>query len=553
MQDNRRINNVENLVAEAELDLAAAAQALEEMQGRTGSLGQDAAALSLLLEVSRKISRVLNQDQLLDTIMDSVMELTGASRGFLMLYDQSGKLNITVTRAGPNQAWDKDDLRFSRTITEKVITTGQPLWLKDISQDPEFNQAASVADLQLRSSMCVPLLAGQAQQRKAIGVIYVDSQRIQETFSHHDLDLLAALAAQAAISIENARLVEGIKTLEEEKRLRLERENLSLQQLLDGRSDLLGQCPAMDGVFSIIRRVAGSEVNLLLLGESGTGKTLVAREIHDLSQRKEKPFIVIDCGSIPENLLESELFGYEKGAFTGAFARKMGKFEMANGGTVFLDEIGEMALPLQIKLLRAIQEGVIEHLGGREQIRVDVRIIAATNHDLEQEVAKGIFRKDLYYRLNIITLELPPLRDRGSDILLLAESSLKKFSLKHKKEAARFSPEAKFSLMGYQWPGNIRELEHKIERAVIMCDDRLIEPDHLGLLASPQAETEPGNLKEAKRKLERQHLSQALAANRWDITSSARQLGITRQQVYRLIGRYKMKPPGENKPDGKDQ
>jgi transcriptional regulator with GAF, ATPase, and Fis domain len=545
MAQPAKISSPDDLLLRAERELQ---EINSLLQGRSGGLGQDAAALSLLLEVSRKISRVLNQDQLLDTIMDSVMELTGASRGFLMLYDQDGKLNITVTRAGPNQAWDKDDLRFSRTITEKVITTGQPLWLKDISQDPEFNQAASVADLQLRSAMCVPLFAGQAQHRKAIGVIYVDSRQIQETFSHHDLDLLVSLAAQAAISIENARLVEGIKTLEEEKRLRLERENLSLQQLLDGRSDLLGQCPAMDAVFSIIRRVAGSEVNLLLLGESGTGKTLVARDIHELSPRREKPFTVIDCGSIPENLLESELFGYEKGAFTGAFARKLGKFELANGGTIFLDEIGEMALPLQIKLLRAIQEGIIEHLGGREQIRVDVRIIAATNHDLEQDVAKGMFRKDLYYRLNIITLELPPLRDRDSDILLLAESSLKKFSLKHKKEPARFSPEAKSSLMGYPWPGNVRELEHKIERAVIMCDDRLIEPDHLGLLPSPRGDAESGNLKEAKRKLERQRLSQALAACRWDITASARQLGITRQQVYRLIGRYKIKPPG-----GKEQ
>ena len=316
---------------------------------------------------------------------------------------------------------------------------------------------------------------------------------------------------------------------------------------------IVGKSRAMKDIYKMIGMVCQNRAAVLITGETGTGKELAARRIHLSSPFGKKPFVTFDCSAVVDTLLESELFGHTKGAFTGAVSSRPGKIELAGDGTLFLDEIGELPLNLQGKLLGFLERKQYMRVGGETLQQSRCRIIAATNHDLEQEVAKGIFRKDLYYRLNIITLELPPLRDRGSDILLLAESSLKKFSLKHKKEAARFSPEAKFSLMGYQWPGNIRELEHKIERAVIMCDDRLIEPDHLGLLASPQAETEPGNLKEAKRKLERQHLSQALAANRWDITSSARQLGITRQQVYRLIGRYKMKPPGENKPDGKDQ
>ncbi|MDP2807973.1 MAG: sigma 54-interacting transcriptional regulator [bacterium] len=511
------------------------------IQGRPVNLSQDAAALNLLLEVSRKISRVLNLDQLLDQIMDSVMALTGAARGFLMLYGADGTMGLKVIRAGSDQSWEKEDYRFSRTITEKVINSGQPLWIKDIGQDPELSQADSVADLQIRSSMCVPLFAGQAAQRRALGVIYVDSRQIHETFSHRDLDILSALAAQAAISIENAELVENISRLEKEKREQLERENISLQKMLEDRGELLGQCPAMEKVFSLVRRVAGSEVNLLLLGESGTGKTLVARAVHQLSLRKDRPFMVIDCGSIPENLLESELFGYEKGAFTGAFARRLGKFEMADGGTVFLDEIGEMPTALQTKLLRVIQEGVVEHIGGKETIKVDLRIIAATSRDLEQDIKNDRFRKDLYYRLNVITIHLPPMREREGDVLLLAGFFLEKYSAKHRKQIAGLNSAAKAALMSYDWPGNARELEHKIERAVIMCDGKEITPSHLELEPSYFEPNLPAGLNGAKADIENKMVTQALSLNNGDITAAARQLGVARQQVYRIMKRHGLK------------
>lgn len=553
MPVNQRVQSAENLVVEAELDLAAIAQALEERKSLSSLLDPDHGKerLGLLLEVSRRLSSVLNLDQLLNVTMDSVLSLTRAERGFLMLYE-GDVLKFRVIRNQKSQNWEGDDFQISHTITQQVIDSGQPLWVKDASQDAHYSQSTSIADLKLRSCMCVPLFSGQADNRKMLGVIYVDSQQIHESFSLQDLDLFAALAAQAAIAIENAELVENISRLEREKREQLERENISLQKQLEDRGELLGQCPAMEKVFSLIRRVAGSEVNLLLLGESGTGKTLVARAIHQLSLRKDKPFMVIDCGSIPENLLESELFGYEKGAFTGAFNRRQGKFELADGGTVFLDEIGEMPTALQTKLLRVIQEGVVEHIGGKETIKVDLRIIAATSRDLEQDIQSGRFRKDLYYRLNVITINLPPMRERAGDVLLLAGLFLEKYSAKHRKHISSLSSAAKAALMNYDWPGNVRELEHKIERAVIMCDGREITPSHLELGPSYFEPNLSAGLNCAKADIESKMVAQALSLNDGDITAAARQLGVARQQIYRIMKRHglnkkrKLKPSPQN-------
>ncbi|MDI6739731.1 MAG: sigma 54-interacting transcriptional regulator, partial [Candidatus Edwardsbacteria bacterium] len=397
MTPSPRIQLPEDILAQAENDLRFLA---DQFRRQPTALTQDAGSLNLLLEVSQRLNRVLNLDQLLGVIMDSVMQLTRAERGFLMLYDAEGVLKFRVIRNASSQVWEGEDYQISHTITEKTVSTGQPLWVRDVGEDSHLNQAASIADLKIRSCLCVPLFAGQAAERKIAGVVYVDSQKIQESFENRDLDLLVAIAGQAAAAIENAQLVANIKALEEEKRRQLEMENISLQKMLEAKGELLGQCQAMEQVFAMIRRVSGSEVSVLILGESGTGKTLVARAIHDLSLRKDKPFIVIGCGAIPEHLLESELFGYEKGAFTGAYSRKLGKFELANGGTVFLDEIGDLPSSLQIKLLRVLQEGALEHIGGHEIIKADVRVIAATNRDLERDLEQGRFREDLYYRLN---------------------------------------------------------------------------------------------------------------------------------------------------------
>jgi two-component system NtrC family response regulator len=259
--------------------------------------------------------------------------------------------------------------------------------------------------------------------------------------------------------------------------------------------------------------------------------------------------MVIDCGSIPENLLESELFGYEKGAFTGAFNRRQGKFELADGGTVFLDEIGEMPTTLQTKLLRVIQEGEVEHIGGKETIKVDLRIVAATSRDLEQDIQSGRFRKDLYYRLNVITIHLPPMREREGDVLLLSGLFLEKYSAKHRKHIAGLNSAAKAALMNYDWPGNVRELEHKIERAVIMCDGKEIVPSHLELGPSSFEPNPSAGLNGTKSDIEGKMVAQALSLNNGDITATARQLGVARQQIYRIMKRHGLKRNRINNPD----
>jgi transcriptional regulator with GAF, ATPase, and Fis domain len=543
MPVNQRMQNAENLILEAEMDLVVIAQTLEAHKSSILTIPSDRGVerLNLLLEVSRRLSRVMNLDQLLNIIMDSVISLTRAERGFLMLYED-GILKFKVIRNPGSQNWEGDDYRISHTITQQAIDSGQPLWIKDASHDTNYSQSVSIADLKIRSCMCVPLFTGQAEKQKSLGVIYVDSQQIQESFSAQDLDLFAALAAQAAISIENARLVEDIRLLEKEKRLKLEQENISLQKLLDEKKELLGQCPEMEEVFTMIRRVSGSDASILLLGESGTGKGMAARTIHQLSSRNDKPFVVIDCGAIPENLLESELFGYEKGAFTGAFAKKPGKIELASGGTIFLDEIGDLPQLLQIKLLRVLQEGVIEHIGGRQTIKVDVRVITATNRDLQQEVTEQRFRSDLYYRLNVITIAMPALRMRHNDILLLANAFLERLILKYRKSIVGFSQSAEKAMLDYKWPGNVRELEHRIERAVIMCDDKQIMETHLELKVKSEQGISRGKLKELKHQLEKNLLNQTLSEMEGDISATARQLGITRQQVYRLMSKYSIDP-----------
>lgn len=547
MSPSRRVPTADEVLLEAEGDLRTIAQVLEQ---RPSGLGQSAEGLNLILAVSRQMTRVLNLDQLLDVVMDSVMQLTRAERGFLMLYDTDGILKFRVIRNPQGQVWEGSDYQVSHTITARVLESGQPLWVRDASAESQLSRSASIAELKIRSCMCVPLWTTQSSERRIFGLIYVDSQQIQESFSASDLELLSALAAQAAIAIENAQLVENIRRLEEEKRLKLEEENRSLQQIIESKSELLGQSRPMEQVFSMIRRVAGSEVSVLLLGESGTGKTLVARTIHELSLRQERPFIVIDCGAIPENLLESELFGYEKGAFTGAYSRKLGKFELADGGTIFLEEIGELPASLQIKLLRVLQQGELEHIGGRETIKVDVRVVSATNRDLEQDVKSGRFRQDLYYRLNVISINLPPLREREGDILMLAAVFLERYASKHRKRITSFSTQAKAALLAYSWPGNVRELEHKVERAVVMCDGERLEAEHLELEAPTKPSVEegsdftaseaPAKLKQARQQLEERMLRQALHRCQGDISATARELGIPRQQVYRLLARYRI-------------
>lgn len=321
--------------------------------------------------------------------------------------------------------------------------------------------------------------------------------------------------------------------------MELERENRTLRREIEteGLNDLLGSSPPMQGVFNTIRKVATVDVPVLILGESGTGKELAARAIHRLGHRRDSSFVVINCGAIPENLLESELFGHEKGAFTGADTRRQGRIEYAQKGTLFLDEIGELSLSLQVKLLRFLQEHVIERVGGREVINVDARVIAATNKDLNKAIESGQFRDDLFYRLSVVTLSMPPLRERGDDLYLLSRAFLHRYSREFKKNIRGFQDEAIQSLSEYSWPGNVREMENRIKRAVVMAEGEWITPTDLNL-APPQAQKLPGRLREAREAVERQMILQALIRHEGVIIKAAKELGISRQSLADLIKKY---------------
>jgi two-component system NtrC family response regulator len=324
----------------------------------------------------------------------------------------------------------------------------------------------------------------------------------------------------------------------------LEKENSEMASELarvKSFENIIGDSESMHEVYNVIETVSSTDYTVLISGESGTGKELVSKAIHASSSRNECPFITINCGAIPENLLESELFGHEKGAFTDAHAQKLGKFELANTGTIFLDEIGELSLPLQVKLLRVLEDHTIERVGGRESINLDVRILAATNRDLMDEVKNGNFREDLYYRLSVIMIAMPPLKDRGDDILLLANTFLNRYASDNNKPNLSFSEVASRSIAGYDWPGNVRELENKIKRAVIMAQDKKIKPADLSL---PSISSESGKmqtLQEVREGAEKICLSESLARNNWNISRVSRELGTSRTTLYDLIEKHNLR------------
>jgi len=324
--------------------------------------------------------------------------------------------------------------------------------------------------------------------------------------------------------------------------LALERENLALKEraLLGDFSALIGNSPQMQRVYSLIRKVATTDVSVLITGESGTGKELVAREIHRLSQVREGPFIAINCGAIPETLLESELFGHEKGSFTGASAQVKGKIEFANRGTLFLDEIGELPLALQVKMLRFLQEHRVERVGGRGLIPVEVRVIAATNKELKREVAEGRFREDLYFRLGVVTVTLPPLRDRGEDIVLLAKTFLRTYAAQYRKPIKDFRSDALASITSYEWPGNVREVENRVKRAVIMSEGRLIVPADLEFPPPGEDSSRTEPLRQIRGKIESEHIRRALIRRNWNISQVAIELGVSRPTLHDLMKKYRI-------------
>ncbi|MGQ0504230.1 MAG: sigma 54-interacting transcriptional regulator, partial [Myxococcaceae bacterium] len=379
-----------------------------------GVPGRELLLLKRLTAFSDKLLQSYVVEQILETLMDEAIEVSRADKGFLILMENN-ELRVKVARNLSRENIDDAIERVSDSIVAKVVRTRKPLILSDALDDPEFKVSESVVNLKLLSVMCAPLM----HKGDLFGLIYVGNDRLVNRFEPKSLDILTVFAAQASLILQNAMLVNELKLDNTELRRKLEENHYG---------DIVGACAGMKEVYKRIDKIALTDISVLITGETGTGKELIAREIHRRSPRVKGPFITINCGAIPENLLESELFGHVKGAFTGAVATKVGKFQAAIGGTLFLDEIGEMPLLLQVKLLRALQEKIVYKVGDNRGEPVDIRVVAATNKVLEEEVRKNTFREDLYYRLNVVTLKLPPLRERGDDLTVLAKFFLQKYA-----------------------------------------------------------------------------------------------------------------------------
>jgi len=383
-------------------------------------------------------------------------------------------VEIEVAHGMSDKARKKGRYQVGEGITGRVVASGSPIVVPQISEEPLFlNRTQSRGDISNRtvSFLCVPIKHGP----QTIGALSIDKEYKPEVDLDKDVRFLLVLSGLIA------QTVMRIIAVNKEKK-KLEQENRLLRRELGKKyriGNLVSNSSRMQEVFEMIHRVADSNATILLRGESGTGKTLVAKAIHYNSQRSSRPCVTVNCAALPETLLESELFGYEKGAFTGATASKKGRFEQAEGGTLFLDEIGEISTAVQIKLLNIIQEREFQRLGGVETVSCDVRLVTATNRDLEEAVADGRFREDLYYRLNVFPVYLPPLRERKTDILLLAEYFLEKYSKENNTDISRISTPAIDLLVQYHWPGNVRELENCMERATLICDDDTIKSYHL--------------------------------------------------------------------------
>jgi transcriptional regulator with PAS, ATPase and Fis domain len=403
-----------------------------------------------------------------------------------------------------------------------VVRDKRPIIVSDALNDEDFSASESVVNLKLCSVMCAPL----TEKGELIGLIYVGNDSVVDLFDPKDLELLTVFSAQASLLIANALLVNALKRETEDLKRTLEQQRFG---------EIIGSCEAMREVFRKIEKVSATDISVLVTGETGTGKELVAQEIHRRSPRANGPFVAINCGAIPESLLESELFGHVKGAFTGATATRAGRFQAASGGTLFLDEIGELPVALQVKLLRALQEKMVTKVGDTRPEPVDIRIVAATNRDLEQEIRAGTFREDLYYRLNVITLHLPPLRDRGDDLLVIARYLLDRFAKEYGSRVRGFSPAAMKAIRRYTWPGNVRQVENRIRKAVVLAEKSVVGPADLDLGESAFEPVVP--LQDALERYRTDYINEVLARNGGNRTKSARDLGVDPRTIFRHLER----------------
>ena len=477
--------------------------------------------LSALMKVSTTINSIRDLDDLLERLLEQLFEVVPAQRGAILLTNK-GTLETNKV-FGLDRARGKDQaVNVSRTIVQQVLRDGAALLSSDAAAK-STHATESLITTQAHSVMCVPLIMFD----RTLGVLYLDTTRACDQFNRDHLQLVAAIAGIAAVAIENARQFEWLET-----------ENERLLADVNIEHNMIGESAAMQRIYHFISKVAPTDATVLISGESGTGKELAARAMHRNSKRAQKAFIAVNCAALNESLLESELFGHEKGSFTGAFAQKKGRLELADGGTIFLDEVGELTPALQVKLLRVLQEREFERVGGTVTIKVDLRLIAATNKNLEEAMETGEFRQDLYYRLNVVSLEMPPLRDRREDIMLLANYFADKYGSRCNRKLKGFAPEARACLKSYDWPGNVRELENTIERAVVLGTTEWVLPEDLPEVLLERETKSHGpatSYHEAVVQNKKQIIMRAVEQAKNNYAEAARLLGIHPNYLHRLI------------------
>jgi Nif-specific regulatory protein len=487
-------------------------------------------SIDRLREISTWVSSVQDLDQLLELIIETATRMMDAKASSLLLLDpKTKKLYFKVATGEKKEDVKRFEIELGQGIAGYVAQTGESLLIPDVSEDPRwYKEISESIGFRTRSIACVPLKV----MDEIIGVVEIIDKADGGSIRNDDLKILSVFADLAALAIGNARKIEHDK-----------RKIRDLRRELDLKYELVGESKALRKVISDAVKVANSRTSTLILGESGTGKELLARLIHRVGPRRDMPMIVLNCAALPETLLEDELFGHEKGAFTGAASQKVGKFELADGGTIFLDEIGEMSPGMQSKLLRILQEGVFYRVGGNDSIPVDVRVISATNRNISEDVEEGRFRQDLYYRLNVVQIHMPTVRERKEDIPFLAQYFLEIFKQERGLPTLTISKKAMDAMRRYDWPGNVREMKNAIERAVVMGNGNEILPEDL-----PQFAARPGypglkvglTLKEAIDIFKKEFIELNLNHTNGNRSLAAKNMEIQRTYLSRLISKYQL-------------
>ena len=495
--------------------------------------------ITVLQEISSAIVHERNADALLNKVLDVLNRRMGMLRGTFTLL-QGDTLTIEASQGLDENEKQLGRYHIGEGITGHVAETGRPHLIPDIRRDSRFlNRTKSRDSKEPVAFICVPII----HLEQVVGTLSIDRRIAPDTDLENDMALLEIIGniTAEAVSVAQKEHEERENLLEENRKLR--------RMLAENPGEMVGNCRAMQQVYELVRQVAPSDATVLIRGSSGTGKELVARAIVNLSPRREKPFVCLNCAALPENLVESELFGHEKGAFTGATGRRIGRAEAADGGTLFLDEIGDLSLQTQVKLLRFIQERTFSRVGSNAELRSNVRFLAATSRNLEELMSKKLFREDLYYRLNIFPISMPDLSKRKSDIILLAEHFIEKMNVKYGKKVSRLSTPAINMLMAYHWPGNVRELENFIERAVLTAQDECIHGYNLPPSLQTGKESGTELLPDGKASLntlvdsyERELIVEALKRNSGNMSAAARDLGLSPRVIHYKIGRLGITP-----------